>query len=60
MKPGWKEILIFLNTAFISGLIFYVQHPDSNGAIICTLATFIAGLLLYFFLYSLWKKKSRK
>jgi len=57
MKPAWKEILTFLNTALIAGLLFYSHHPDSNGAIICSLAIFIATLLLYFFLYFFRKRR---
>jgi hypothetical protein len=60
MKPGWKEMLIFSNTAFIAGLIYYTKQSDSNGAVICTLVTFIVGLLLYFFFHSFWRNKSGK
>lgn len=60
MKPRWKKMLTFLNTAISAGLIFYIHHPDADAAIICSLAFFIATLLLYFLLYFLRKRKSHK
>jgi hypothetical protein len=47
MKPRWKEMLTFLNTALSAGLIFYIHRPDADAAIICSLAFFIATLLCF-------------